>query len=303
MDMKIDAAELEDRGDPKTKEIGLFKTASDRIWTREDVWEQLKAVGANDCDILFVHSDLMFGYPNRALGRKGYLQELYQLFLDLNVPTLVFPGFSYSFANHEVYDARKSRTSMGSLAEYFRTQPGVYRSLDPLLSLLVKGKRADLAFGPPTAHCFGPDSGFDRLHQAGNVKFLFFGAEFAEYFTYIHYIEKVLDVPYRFDMQFHGTIIDHDGQTFQHTHAIHTQCGGVKLKNFAGLKRELFQEGTLKIKPLGDGEIACISEEDIFQAVTGRICKNPFSFVEPYTKKDLTHEYTFGKNGERITHC
>ena len=37
--------------------------------------------------------------------------------------------------------------------------------------------------------------------------------------------------------------------------------------------------------------------------VYNRISKNINSFVEPFTEKDLTYEYTFGKNGERVTHC
>ena len=170
-------------------------------------------MGADACEILFVHTALLFGRPNRALGRKGYLQALYEVLLDLQVPTLVFPAFSYSFANHENYDVRRSRTSMGALVEYIRTRPEVCRSLDPLLSLSVAGARTDLTAGRPTGHSFGPDSGFDRLHRAGNVKFLFLGADFAEHFTYIHYIEKVLEVPYRFDMFFTGNITGHDGQT------------------------------------------------------------------------------------------
>ena len=135
------------------------------------------------------------------------------------------------------------------------------------------------------------------------MKFLFFGADFTEYFTCILYIEKVLDVPYRFDMAFTGTIVDYDGKVFQHTHSIHTQCGGVKLKNFPLLKRELTAAGFLKIAQLGDGELACISEEDIYWEVSCRLQNNPFCFVEPYSAAELTREYTFGKNGERITHC
>lgn len=282
---------------------GLFTDSSGRIWSREDVLERLKAVGADNCEILFVHTDILFGRPNRALGRNGYLQGLYQVLLELGVPTLIFPSFSYSFANHEDYDVRQSRTSMGALIEYIRKQPGVHRSLDPLLSLLVIGAREDLAAGPPTGHSFGPGSSFDRLHQAGGVKFLFFGAEFEEYFTYIHYIEKVLDVPYRFDMSFSGSITDYDGNSFRHTQAIHTQCGGVTLKNFSPLKRKLVGAGILKLARLGDKELACIAEEDIFRSVSDAIRSNPFSFVEPYTQDDLTHIYTFGRNGERVTHC
>lgn len=285
------------------KSTGLFSDSTGRLWSPEDVQEQLKAVGAADCEILFIHTDLLFGRPNRTLGRKDYLQALYQVFLDLKVQTLIFPSFSYSFANHEDYDVRQSRTSMGALIEYIRKQPGVHRSLDPLLSLLAVGKRVDLVTGAPVNHSFGPDSGFDRLHRAGNVKFLFFGAEFAEYFTYIHYIEKVLEVPYRFDMFFTGTIIDHDDHAFKHTHAIHTQCGGVRLKSFALLKEELIRTGLLKMGRLGDGELACVSEKAVFQTVVEKINKDPFSFVEPYTTGDLTHIYTFGKDGERVTHC
>lgn len=282
---------------------GLFTDSTGQIWSQKDVLERLRAVGADDCEILFVHTDILFGRPNRALGRSGYLQGLYQVFLELGVPTLVFPSFSYSFANHEDYDVRQSRTSMGALIEYIRKQPGVCRSLDPLLSLLVIGAREDLAAGLPVGHSFGPDSGFDRLHRAGGVKFLFFGAEFEEYFTYIHYIEKVLNVPYRFDMSFTGTITDYDGKSFQHTQAIHTQCGGVTLKNFGPLKQKLAEEGVLKLARLGDRELACISEEDIFQSISEAIRSDPFSFVEPYTQDDLTHIYTFGRNGERVTHC
>lgn len=282
---------------------GLFSDSAGRLWRRDAVLERLKAVGAADCKILFVHTDLLFGRPDRALGRKGYLEALYEIFLALHVPTLVFPAFSYSFANGEDYDVRRSRTSMGALIEYIRTRPEARRSLDPLLSLAVVGERTDLAAGGPGDHSFGPDSGFARLHQAGDVKFLFFGAEFAEHFTYVHYIEKVLEVPYRFDMSFTGNITGYDGRTFRHTHAIHTQCGGVKLKSVEFLKRELTAAGLLKVERLGDGELACISEETIFQEVAGRIQKNPFSLVEPYTERDLTHIYTFGREGERVTHC
>lgn len=282
---------------------GLFKDTDGRLWTRGDVLEGLRAAGAEDCEILFVHTDLMFGRPERQLGRKGYLRALYETLLDLNVPTLVLPAFSYSFPNHEPFDVRRSRTSMGALNEYIRTQPGACRSLDPLLSLLVVGKRTDLAVGRPTGHSFGPDSGFDRLHRAGGVKFLFFGAEFAEHFTYIHYIEKVLEVPYRFDMPFTGTVVGHDGTAFRHTQAIHTQCGGVTLKSTAFLKEELAASGLLSVGRLGDGELACVAERDIFRVVTERIGRDPFALVEPYSQSDLTHEYTFGRNGERVTHC
>ena len=281
----------------------LFTDSQRNGYSSEQILQLLRQIGADDSEILFVHTDVVFGRIEPSLGRKGYLNALYQIFLSLNVPTLIFPAFSYSFPNHETFDVRNSRTSMGALIEYIRKQPGVRRSLDPLLSMIAVGKRTDLMDKSLVSHCFGPDSGFDRLHKEKNVKFLFFGADFAEYFTYIHYIEKVMNVPYRFDMSFTGTIIDYEGNAFQHTHSIHTQCGGVKLRDFLQLKQELSQAGLLRVERLGDSEIACISEKDIFQQVTERLKSNPYVFTEPYKKGDLTHEYMFGKNGERVTHC
>lgn len=281
----------------------LFVDSHGITYTHDMVLQKLKNIGAHECNILFVHTDIMFGSPNLILGRKGYLQALYNVLLDLGVDTLIFPAFSYSFCNHEIFDVRNSRTSMGALIEYIRKQPNVRRSLDPLLSMIAVGKQTDLMDGELGHQSLGLGSDFDRLHQAGGVKFLFFGAEFSEYFTYIHHIEKILNVPYRFDMPFTGTIIDYNGHAFEHTHSIHTQCGGVTLKNFSELKKTFISAGFLKTEKLGDCEICCISEEDVYREVIKLIQMNPYSFVEPYSKNDLTHEYTFGKNGERVTHC
>lgn len=281
----------------------LFTDNDGNRWKEGDILECLKCVGADECEVLFVHTDLMFGMPNPRMKKREYLQGLYQTLLDLHVSTLIFPAFTYSFPNSEIFDVRSSRTSMGALIEYIRKQPGIIRSMDPLLSIIAEGKQAKLLEGNPGNHSFGPGSGFAKLHRTEGVKFLFFGADFSEYFTYIHYIEKVLDVPYRFDMQFTGTIVDYNGMPYTHTHAIHTQCGGVRLKNFSSLKHELREDGCLKAAKLGNGEVTCISEKDIYREVTQRIQDDPFSFVEPYTENDLTHVYTFGKNGERVTHC
>ena len=281
----------------------LFRDSRGREYSPGEVLEALRQVGAGDCRILFVHTDLSFGLPAPGLGRKGYLDALWALLRQLGAGTLVFPAFTYSFCNGEDFDVRSSRTSMGALIEHVRKQPGVHRSLDPLLSMIAVGEEAGLMDLPLGNHSLGPGSGFDHLHRAGGVKFLFFGAEFAEYFTYVHYVEKMLEVPYRFDMPFHGRITDWEGNTWEATQMIHTACGKVRLKNFQAMKEELLKAGVLRAAPLGDSQVACISEEDAWREVAGRITRNINSFVEPFAPEDLTHEYTFGKNGERVTHC
>lgn len=283
--------------------IPVFKDINNNWYTEADIIEGLKSIEADKCDILFVHTEVAFGMPNVDLKRKQYLDVLYDSLLALNVGTLIFPSFTYSFCNNENYDVRNSKTSMGALIEHIRKKDGVKRSLDPLLSMIAMGKNENIVEGDVGNHSLGKNSVFNRLHNCDNVKFLFFGADFAEYFTYVHYVEKMLEVPYRFDKAFSGKIIDYDGNEYEDIHYIHTQCGGVKLKNYQQMKEELIADNKLKTAKMGNSEIAAISEADAYNAIYNRISKNINSFVEPFTEKDLTHEYTFGKNGERVTHC
>lgn len=294
---------IDKTGNKMVDNITLFTDSGGRAYTQTDISTRLKAIGVQDCDILFVHTDVAFGRPNPALGRKGYLEGLYQALLELHVDTMIFPAFSYSFCNHEDYNVRESKTSMGALIEYVRKTANARRTLDPLLSLLEIGRPSGLMDVPLGCRALGEGSGFDWLHQQSKVKFLFFGADFSSCFTYIHHIEKILEVPYRYDQQFSGMIIDKKEKRFYHEHSIHTACGGVSLKDFSALRGHLEEDGRLKAVAMGNLEAVCVSERDVWLEVQKRLRYDPYSFVEPYTEADLIHEYTFGKNGERVTHC
>lgn len=281
----------------------LFKDSKGSNYTTDDLIKTLKSVKADQCEILFVHTDLNFGLPNPLMKRKEYFEMMFECLKQLNVGTLMFPAFSYSFCNNEDFDVRNTKTSMGALIEYIRKNKDVTRSVDPLLSIITYGSRKDLFNVPLGNNSLGIGSSFDILHNTEGVKFLFFGAAFEEYFTYVHYVEKMLNVSYRYDQAFTGNIIDYNGNIYQDTHYIHTRCKGAKLKNFFYMKQELIEEKKLLVESIGDSEIACISEKDAYNAITKRILNDKYSFVEPFKPDELVNEYTFGKNGERVTHC
>lgn len=285
-------------------ELQLFQSADGRWTTAGELAEKLRGVIGDDCQRLFVQTDIMFGMPNRQLKRKELLGVLSELLLSLPVKTLVLATFTYSFANHQPYDVENSKTSMGVLLEYMRKLPqAVYRTEDPLLSMTLLGEDYE-----PLHHLshrsLGPGSAFDLLHQAEGVKFLMFGGAFGESFTYVHHVESMLDVPYRYDQPFTGEIITPDGQTRTETRVIHTACGGVTPRCFPELEEELVSGGQMKRTAVADGKIVCVSEPDVYRAITEKIAATPCYFLErPYTQADLTHSYQYGKNGEPVTHC
>lgn len=100
--------------------IPVFKDINNKWYTEAEITEGLRSIEADKCDILFVHTDVAFGMPNTTLKRKQYLDALYDSLLALNVGTLIFPSFTYSFCNNENYDVRNSKTSMGALIEHIR---------------------------------------------------------------------------------------------------------------------------------------------------------------------------------------
>ncbi len=282
----------------------LFIDSDGKSYGAEDIRQSLLDIGADDCDTLFIHSDVMFGKPPTGFRRQEYLRILYQIIEDLGVRNIIVPTFTYSFCNHEDYDVLNSKTSMGAFNDYIRKQNGRYRTLDPLLSLSVPEKLKN-RFENVSNHSLGKDSGLDIIHRMDGVKFLFFGTKQGECFTYLHYIEKIAGVPYRFDMPFSGNIKGYNGNVFRKEQYMHTHCYGVKIPpNYNYFENELMDKGLVKKRRLGNSSVSCLKEVDAYEQILNKISYDPYYFVEgTYSDKDLIHKYSFGLNGERVTHC
>lgn len=282
----------------------VFRDSSGCDFGISDIERALRETGAHDCDTLFIHSDISFGQPVGAFRKREYLDDLYGIIDGLGVRNLIVPTFTYSFCNNEDYDIEKSKTSMGAFNEYVRKLGGRYRTDDPLLSVSVPDA-LKAAFSRSCENSLGRDSALDIIHGMGEVKFLFFGAEMAECFTYVHYVEKKLDVPYRFDMPFEGDVVYPDGRVIHRKQSIHTQCAGVRLlPKYSHFENEMEEKGYLRKKRIGDKYVACLSEKDAYREIKEHIGKDIYYFLsEPFSKEDLVHKYTYSTENGRITHC
>lgn len=282
----------------------LFRDADGNEVTTKDILYALKEVGADQCETLFIHSDIMFGTLARNIKRNVLLALLYDQICALGIKNLIIPTFTYSFCNGEVFDISGSKTSMGAFNEYVRKQQGRFRTDDPLLSVSVPDNIAPL-FIHTSNHSLGEGSALDIVHHMDNVKFLFLGAEMADCFTFVHYVEKMMDVPYRFDMSFDGDIIYPDGEKKHKTQFIHTQCYGVTLPpKYDYFEQEMEYKGYLKKKRVGNKYIACLSEKDAYREIKAHIEKDiNYYLAVPFKESDLIHRYTYNTANGRITHC
>lgn len=282
----------------------LFRDINEKQISAEDIFNVLKEVEADQCETLFIHSDIMFGRPIKGINRKELLWTLYEQISALGVKNLIVPTFTYSFCNNMGYDITNSKTSMGAFNEYVRKLDGRYRTDDPLLSVSVP-EALKSVFGHVSEQSLGIGSALDIIHHMKDVKFLFFGAEMGECFTYIHYVEKMMNVPYRFDMSFEGDVIYPDGTSKHRRQVLNTQCYGVKLPSkYDYFEKEMEDKGYLKKKGIADKYIACLSEKDAYREIKTRIEKDINYYVEyPFNESELIHRYTYSIDNGRITHC
>jgi aminoglycoside 3-N-acetyltransferase len=176
--------------------------------------------------------------------------------------TLVFPSFSYSFCKGKIFDVQKTKSTVGVLSEFFRKLPETSRTKHPIFSCSVTGKNSEsyLNVGKDS---FDEESIFGRLHK-NKGKLLFLGAPFQSC-TYIHYVEQMHGIPYRFLKTFSGEIKDQDESwPDECTFFVRYLDKNVVLKTDR-LERYLLENGYMKEASLGNGRLLLIDADTLFK--------------------------------------
>ncbi len=256
----------------------LFKHGTQVIYS-SDLLEMLRKFEADQCDVLYVHTGMQFGLPNIKLGRSALLDLLADILYKLNVSTIIMPTYTFSFCNSEVFDREKTPSSMGALNEYLRKHHYWKRSRDPLMSNIVYGKEQSLVTNIGK-NSVGRDSTFDLLAKSGHkVKFLFMGPCVHDCFTYMHYLEDVKKVPYRYDFEFSGTIIDGE-LTYEDKYTLFIRDAGVEAGGGAKIYENiLIERGLAKFESVGGGAITVLDLESAQETYLELLDKSPNFYI------------------------
>lgn len=274
------------------KEMVLFEQEQKKI-TYGNFVDALFRLDAPNCDVLFVHSDLSFGRIAHGLKRNELMNCLLDALLETKVKTLMFPTFTFSFCNQEVYDVDSSKTAMGMFPEYVRKREDSYRTDDPILSATIIGDKQGFETMNGTSSC-GTGGIFHQLHTCGKkVKFLFFGTSAMKCFTYLHYVEEVKHVPYRYLKDFTGNVIM-NGKTIQKTVKVNVRYKDVIATLPPDFASGMTQNGIMKTVSLGASSISVVDEEKSFTYISKLIEDNPYVFsILPESGK-LEKEFQYG---------
>lgn len=271
----------------------LFSSPAGDV-TCDSLANTLRSVGAAECDVLYIHTDMTFGLPAKGIRRNELLQDLFDILQGLGVETLVFPTFTFSFCNGEIYDVQNSKTPMGALNEFVRKSGRGVRTLDPLLSVYVIGNRLNLVDNLGR-QSIGKDSNYDRLHSCGKeVRFLFFGADMRQCFTYVHYLEAIIGIPYRYNRTFTGSIID-DGRILHNQEVeLYSLYANARLNPVPVVYNAMKECGHLSIDTAGSGSICCFKEKDAWNVLARLLHEEPLILTDGNFNpeiKDMTYQH------------
>jgi aminoglycoside 3-N-acetyltransferase len=231
---------------------------------------------------LLLHADAIVAAQFGAMSADERIDRLIEA-LEMAVGpsgTLVIPTFSYSFTKGEVFDVLKTPSAVGMVSERFRARPGVRRSADPIFSFASKGPRANELCSIPIKECFGPDSCFAALHR-GNAQIVELGCSLTRGGTFVHYVETMFGVDYRYKKEFRGTVVMQDGE--RRECSVIYNVRDLSRKSGADLRRlqkRLLDGNKMRSVEVGRSRIMAVSANDLFDSAWKMLQEDPVSLIE-----------------------
>lgn len=247
------------------------------VYSFRDIKDCLLSVGIRHGDKLFVHSNIgFFGRIDGALSQDEYCEMFLNAVMDVIGPQgcLVVPSFTYSFCRGNDFDPLQTPSEMGAFAEYVRTRQGAYRSCDANFSISALGDLAEDLTRDMPEHSFGPNSFSQRLIDVG-AKIL--NMNFDAGSTIVHYIEKKMLVPYRYDKAFIGNILLNDSWTRQtNIHFVRHLDDPSLNTDMTRVHAIIKNSGILKAGTLGRGMMIAIDTAAYERVLCDQLHRDPF---------------------------
>lgn len=158
-------------------------------------------------DKILIHSNIsgLFQYYNTD---KDNICNLFFVFLKKYIGkngTIIIPTYNYKFTKKIRFDLKNTPSEVGYLGNHLLKKNWKKRTLDPVFSHIIYGNVGNFRQSKINTNAFGADSLFSHVNK-GKFKILCFCCP-TNTITFIHYLEYIFKVPYRFLKKFSGKFI------------------------------------------------------------------------------------------------
>jgi aminoglycoside 3-N-acetyltransferase len=246
-------------------------------FTRSDIVRTLKKIGIQNGDSVFVHSNIgFFGKLKNADTSEEYCASFKDAMFEVigENGTLIVPTFSLSYCNNQIFDKQTTKSfECGIFSEFIRESENSKRSDDANFSIAAIGAKADWFTKDVSHYSFGTNSFWERLWK-DNGKICRFNMS-PDYNTFIHFVEKKLNLKYRYDKEFSGiSIVNNKKIENKYYHFVHDLKKNSHLPDLTKLDKKCKELGLVNSEDLGKGQIVVVSTKDVYNIINKEITNN-----------------------------
>jgi aminoglycoside 3-N-acetyltransferase len=267
---------------PQLRNVPLYVYDNGKEIFFKDIVQAILNAGVTAGDTAIVHVDLgAFGKLGKIFDRTIFANIFTEAFLEVlgSEGTLLTPTFTYSFCKGEVYNPTSTPSTIGLYSEEFRKRPDALRSPHPIFSVAAIGKRAEEVTQNIGKNSFGVGSVYDKLHHIENSKYIVVGVPYWVC-TQVHYVERLLEVPYRYVKNFSG-VINIGGNEFEESYEYYVRYLDRDVNTtFDKIEKHLIDNGFLRKVSLGLSHISTVKNIDIWNESTQLLKDNPLLFLK-----------------------
>lgn len=249
------------------------------VYTRQNIIEQLTALGINGTDTILVHSSM------KSIGHvENGADEVLDAFIEyLKEGLLIFPTHTWAQINENnlVYDPKTEPSCVGVLTNLFLQRSGVVRSNHPTHSVAAIGDNAERYIENDT---YG-DTPCSRIGCWGklydmNAKILFVGCSLKRN-TIIHGVEEWSNISNRLSKEkVPFKVKQPTGMLVERPTYVHFNPVGDISENYDKIEEALLNKGIAKIGQIGEAKTFVCDTKSMVDFVSNMLQKNPDLFLD-----------------------
>lgn len=176
-------------------------------------------------DVVYVVSDILELVKETREHGERFDRDLFLTSLQEAVGeegTLLIPTFNWDFCKGIPFDYHHTACKTGALGNAALGRKDFIRTKHPIYSFAVWGRDAEYLFEQDEPNSFGENSIFDYMYKKA-AKALVIGLDAMDGLTFMHHVEQMVGVPFRFVKNFTAPYTDWEGKTATKTYTMYVR--------------------------------------------------------------------------------
>ena len=241
-------------------------------WLEKQSW-----IKKGDC--VYVVSDMLdLAKEYKSQGQKLVLNDVLDKLQELvgEEGTLLIPTFNWDFCKGVAFDYYKTPARTGALPKAALKRADFTRTAHPLYSFAVWGAHREELLQNNAPDAFGPGTIFEQMPK-WDTKVLVIGLPALAGITYIHHVEQVVGVPYRYNKEFSADYTDAQGVCEKRTCRMFVRDLDMDPRHIDGfrpLEEKMCQEGKVVTGLYGNTPSHLVLISDLDEYVCRDILEN-----------------------------